>query len=68
MDQITLVNQSAERALQHAAALRLRMQALRSSTDPELRAHYDDLHDLVCDLVEIRNATHRLDTGVPAAD
>ena len=61
MDSTTIVHDSTQAALEHAASLHARMRSLRTSSDPALRAHVREVQDLVCELVEVRNAAHRLE-------
>ena len=61
MDSTTIVHDSTQTALEHAASLHFRMSSLRTSDDPALRAYYREVQDLVCELVQVRNTAHRLE-------
>jgi hypothetical protein len=56
MEDISLFDRSAENAFRHATRLRQMMHEMRNSPDPQLRAYYQEMHDLVTDLATVRNA------------
>jgi hypothetical protein len=68
MTVISLVDESARSALDHATSLHARMRGMGRSTDPQLRECYARMHELVGDLASIRNATQLLKNELDAAD
>lgn len=62
-----LVDESALTALQHASALREHLEAVDGAQDPALRACQAEMHQLVGDIVSLRNAAELLKRQVQDA-
>ncbi|KQW48531.1 hypothetical protein ASC77_07210 [Nocardioides sp. Root1257] len=60
MEAVTLVDQSAEVALQHVLDLHRMMRDQRESSDPQVRECCRLIHELVGDVASVRNAAYLL--------
>ncbi len=62
-----LVDETAEAALAHAAALQRRLRTVANAERPELRECDAELHRLIGDIVSLRNAAELLKRTQPAS-
>jgi hypothetical protein len=60
MGVIELVDQSAATALQHASALEAHLRSAGDAADPAMLECREEMHQLVADIVSLRNAAELL--------